>query len=82
MTFLKVYTTSHCLTRSYTQQLLAQLTQLKPALNVELVDLDALESEIPSFIIGTPTFVWNNQVIFLGNPTLPELLARIGDENR
>jgi hypothetical protein len=82
MAFLQVYTAAHCLTRSYTHQLLAQLAQQKPALNVEIIDLDEPGSEIPAFIIGAPTFVWNNRVIFLGNPTLPQLLARLGNENK
>jgi hypothetical protein len=48
---------------------------------VEIINLDEPGSEIPAFIVGTPTFVWNNRVIFLGNPTLPELLARLSNEN-
>jgi hypothetical protein len=81
MAFLQVYTATHCLTRSHTLHLLAQLAEQKPSLHVEVIDLDQPESETPSFIIGTPTFVWDNRVIFLGNPSLPELLARTSSKN-
>jgi hypothetical protein len=81
MAFLQVYTATHCLTRSHTLDLLAQLVQQKPGLDVEVIDLDEPESEIPSFIIGTPTFVWDDRVIFLGNPSLPELLTRTSNGN-
>jgi hypothetical protein len=44
---------------------------------LELVDLDAPDAEHPSFVVGTPTFVWNNQLLFLGNRAEADLLARL-----
>jgi hypothetical protein len=77
MNLLRVYMSAHCLTGSRTRQLLAELAEHQPAVPVEVIDVGDVEAEVPSFIIGTPTFVWNNRVVFLGNPTLAELLARI-----
>jgi hypothetical protein len=55
------------------------LIRQRPHLPVELVDLDDPGTEHPSFVVGTPTFVWDNRILFLGNPAEVELLARLDE---
>ena len=74
---LRVFTASHCPGHSRTRRLVAALARQRPHLPLELVDLDEPEAERPSFVIGTPTFVWGNRILFLGNPAEGDLLARL-----
>ncbi|MGH2537076.1 MAG: hypothetical protein ACRDHL_06760 [Candidatus Promineifilaceae bacterium] len=74
---LRVFTASHCPGHARTRLLVAALARRLPGLALELVDLDAADAEQPAFVVGTPTFVWGNQVLFLGNPAEGELLARL-----
>lgn len=76
---LRVYTASHCPGRLRTRLLVAALIRQRPHLPVDLVDLDEPNTEGPSFVIGTPTFAWGDRILFLGNPTEPELIARLDE---
>ena len=76
---LRVFTAAHCPSHGRTLLLLAALARQRPNLPVELVDLDEPDAEGPLFVIGTPTFVWNNRVLFLGNPAEGDLLARLAE---
>lgn len=74
---LWVYTASHCPGNRRTQHLVAKLSQHRPHFPIQVVNLDDTAAEQPSFVIGTPTFVWDNRVLFLGNPHERELLALV-----
>lgn len=76
---LRVYTAAHCPGHLRTRLLVAALVRQRPHLSVELVDLDEPDMERPPFVIGTPTFVWGNRILFLGNPAEVELLARLDE---
>lgn len=76
---LRVYTAAHCPAYARTNRLVAALVRQRPNLPVELVDLDEPDTEHPVFVIGTPTFAWDNRVLFLGNPTEGDLLARLDE---
>jgi hypothetical protein len=76
---LRVYTAAHCPAYPRTCLLVAALVRKRPHLPLELVDLDDPNTEHPSFVVGTQTFVWDNRILFLGNPTEIELLARLDE---
>lgn len=76
---LRVYTAAHCPGHARTRLLVAEMLRQQPDLRVELIDLDKLDTERPSFVFGTPTFVWDNQILFLGNPTKEDLAARLDE---
>jgi hypothetical protein len=44
---------------------------------MEVINLEDANIEWPSFVIGTPTYVWNGQVIFLGNPSQTDLITQL-----
>lgn len=46
-----------------------------PALQVHVVDLDQPNASRPGKVFAVPTYVFDDQVISLGNPTEAELLA-------
>ena len=74
---LTIYTATHCPVYPRTCQLVAQWRQQCPQLPLHVVNLDEPDVEWPSFVIGTPTYVWQGQVIFLGNPSFTELLQQV-----
>lgn len=76
---LRVYTAIHCPGHIRTRLVVAELLRQQPDLGVELIDLDKPDAERPSFVFGTPTFVWDNQILFLGNPTAEDLMARLDE---
>jgi hypothetical protein len=74
---LTVYTATHCPVYTRTWSLVAQLNQHHPRIPVQVINLDDPSIEWPSFIIGTPTYMWNEQVIFLGNPSETDLICEL-----
>jgi hypothetical protein len=52
--------------------------QARPGRPIEVIDLaDQPEVPLPPGVIGTPTYVLDDEVISLGNPELKELLRRL-----
>jgi hypothetical protein len=46
---------------------------------VQVVDLDEEQTALPEFIVAVPTYVFQGRVIWLGNPSSEELVARLGE---
>jgi hypothetical protein len=74
---LTVYTATHCPVYNRTWNLIAQLHQHCPQIPLQVINLDDPHTEWPAFVIGTPTYVWNGQVIFLGNPSQTDLISQL-----
>ena len=74
---LVIYTATHCPVFRRTQELVARLQQQHPGIPLQLINLDDSDCEWPAFVIGTPTYVWKGQVIFLGNPSEAELISQL-----
>jgi len=71
---LTVYTATHCPVYNRTWNLVAQLNQHHPQIPMQVINLDDPEIERPSLVIGTPTYMWNGKIIFLGNPSETDLI--------
>lgn len=74
---LTVYTATHCPAYGRTWNLVAQLHQQYPQMPLQVINLEDPTIEWPVFVIGTPTYVWNGQVIFMGNPSKSDLLSQL-----
>ena len=74
---LTIYTATHCPVYSRTWNLVARLHQHHPRIPMQVINLDDPNIEWPSFVIGTPTYVWNGRVIFLGNPSETDLISHL-----
>ena len=72
---LVIYTATHCPVFRRTEELVARLQQQHPRIPLQVINLDDPDGEWPAFVIGTPTYVWKGQVIFLGNPSEAELIS-------
>ena len=76
---LYVYVSSHCRGCATAQQLITQLRTMRPQVPVTVVDLSGGGDTIPDNVIGTPMYLWNGRVLFMGNPDVTELLQRVDE---
>lgn len=74
---LYVYIASDCRICAISQRLINQLRALRPGVRMTVVDTDSPESAVPAHVIGTPMYLWNDTVLFMGNPDMSELLERV-----
>jgi hypothetical protein len=74
---LTIYTATHCPVYNRTWNLVAQLNQHHPHIPMQVINLDAPNIARPSVVIGTPTYTWNGEVIFLGNPSEIDLISQL-----
>jgi hypothetical protein len=74
---LHIYVAEHC-PGSPTARIKAErLRERAPEIPVEVVDIDAHGAVVPPVVFGTLTYTWDDQIIFLGNPSDQELLERV-----
>ncbi|HLF88802.1 MAG TPA: hypothetical protein VI451_07665 [Anaerolineales bacterium] len=71
---LQVYLASHCLTYDRTTALLTFLRLNRPLVPVQVINLDDSNVQIPDYVFGSPIYVWDDQIVSLGNPSEEELL--------
>ena len=74
MTILQIYVSADCASCATAHQRVAQVQRLRPHQPVELIDLAQIDAIRPAYIFGTPMYCLDDQVISLGNPSLPALL--------
>jgi len=77
---LKVYIADDCLTCQETRDLVARLRQTFPNLKIDLLNLSNPDTIYPDSVFATPTFALNGRTIFLGNPSLSEVIACLQKE--
>lgn len=74
---LRVYVADDCPGSPTARSRAGWLRSHAPEIPLELVELGAPGAVVPSTVFGTPTYTWNDRVIFLGNPGDQELLERV-----
>jgi len=74
---LRVYVSAHCLACRTAIQRAERLEALRPEVPVTVVDVEAPDAVVPRKVIGTPIYMWNDRVVFMGNPSEQELLDRV-----
>lgn len=75
---LDVYVARHCLGCEEARRLTEEAAAHFPRVDIRLVDVDEGRA-LPERVVAVPTYVMNGVVISLGNPSLQELLARLGE---
>lgn len=73
---LRVYVDRDCWNCQEARALAQEMAAMFPSLRVELIDLEQAGSR-PDTIFATPTFVLNDRVISLGNPSREALCQHI-----
>jgi len=76
-TILKIFVAEHCPTCRAAFELAAQVQQTFPETRVQLIDVEKSPADVPDSVFATPTFMLNNRIISLGNPSLPEITAQL-----
>ena len=71
---LRIYVGQHCWSCDETLRLASEVRANFAGLNVEVIDLDAEDSENVDNVFSVPTYVFNGRTIWLGNPATEELL--------
>ncbi|HEX9924745.1 MAG TPA: thioredoxin family protein [Anaerolineae bacterium] len=66
---LKIFVTEQCPGCGEAQRIAARVAQDYPHLGVEIIDLDAPEVSVPEVVFATPTYMLNNRIVSLGNPS-------------
>ena len=75
MAKLQIYVTPDCWSCRESQQIAADVADQFPDLLIELLDLEAVDR--PENVFAVPTYVYNGEVIFLGNPTREALSRKL-----
>jgi hypothetical protein len=70
---LKIFVTEPCSGCSEARRLAAWATQNYTNLVVELVDLNQPDAVVPEAVFATPTYMLNDRIISLGNPSQAEV---------
>ena len=77
MNVLDIYVTKHCFSCDEALRLAKEINQSLPCLEVKARVLEEMPEEDLPEIIATPSYFLNGRRIFLGNPRLEELVAKI-----
>lgn len=72
---LRVYVAPDCPGSALAVRLVEQVRGKYPHMPLEVVDIADPKAVIPSRVFGTPMYAWEDQVVFLGNPSEAVLLA-------
>ena len=78
---LKIFVTEHCSGCVEALRIAAEVARDYPHLKVEVIDLNAPEVIVPEAVFATPTYMLNNRIVCLGNPS-PAEVARWATEAR
>lgn len=74
---LRVYVADDCLGSLTARRHTLWLHENAPEIPVEIIDIGAPGIDVPQMVFGTPTYTWNDHILFLGNPSTQELLERV-----
>ena len=77
---LRVFVAGHCSPCLTAMAMVDRLRQARPQLPVFLIDVDSPGADVPGEVIGTPEYLWDDRVLFLGNPDEAELMAAVDRE--
>ena len=75
MSKLVVYVEEGCWSCQETPNIVADIAPHFPDLEIELLDLK--HNHKPNYVFATPTYVLDDHIIFLGNPTSEDLKQKL-----
>ncbi|MCQ3977933.1 MAG: hypothetical protein DPW09_31280 [Anaerolineae bacterium] len=71
---LKIFVTEHCPGCVEALRIAAEVAQNYPHLGVEVIDLNTPEVIVPEAVFATPTYMLNERIVSLGNPSPAEVV--------
>lgn len=79
---LDVYVARHCFGTAEAARLATEAAQRLPNINVRVVMLDEVQAADISSVSVTPSYFLDGRLLFLGNPGLDELVAKVASLSR
>lgn len=76
-TMLRIYVADDCPGSPLARRRAISVQQQAPDIPCEVVNISIPGAILPSTVFGTPTYTWNDHILFLGNPSEHELLERV-----
>lgn len=76
---LKIFIRDDCPSCLEAQQVAVRVEQDFPQLKVEIIDLADPQVIVPEAVFATPTYMLNNRVVSLGNPSPAEVARWAAD---
>jgi thiol-disulfide isomerase/thioredoxin len=70
---LKVFVRDDCPGCAEAHQVALQVEQDYPQLNVEIINMADPQAIVPEAVFATPTYMLNNRIVSLGNPSPAEV---------
>jgi hypothetical protein len=70
---LKVFVRDDCPGCAEAHQVALQVEQDFPQLNVEIINMADPHAIVPEAVFATPTYMLNNRIVSLGNPSPAEV---------
>jgi hypothetical protein len=74
---LRVYIASGCPASQISLRLIDRLQTRYPDLPLEVVNVSEPGAVVPDEVFGTPIYTWDDQVLFLGNPSEEALIEYV-----
>lgn len=72
---LGIVVTDDCTNCEVSRRLAAEMSRRYPSLQIDLINLSDPDTICPEDVFAVPTFLYNDRLIFLGNPSQQELDA-------
>lgn len=76
---LRIYVAPGCAGCDTAVAMAGAVRQLRPHREVVVIDLADDSAPLPAGVIGTPTYLMDDEVVSLGNPTFDQLLGILDD---
>jgi thiol-disulfide isomerase/thioredoxin len=70
---LKIFVAKHCPTCQEAYKIATHVAQTFPTVDVKLIDVGVSPVDVPDNVFATPTFILNDRIISLGNPSLQDV---------
>lgn len=70
---LKIFVAEHCSGCREAQQIAVRVARQHPQPHVEVIDINRAGDSVPEVIFATPTYMLNDRVVSLGNPSPVEI---------
>ncbi len=73
---VEIYVAAHCPVCAYAYEVATMIRREFPMVDVRLIQIDAMQVDLPDSVFATPTYLLNGQRWSLGNPA-PDIVHEV-----
>ncbi|MBI2857340.1 MAG: hypothetical protein HYX95_03370 [Chloroflexi bacterium] len=74
---LEIYVADHCIGSEEAHRLAAEARRVLPTVDVRVRSLDSIQAGKMPILPGTPAYFLDGRLVFLGNPSVMELVREM-----